>query len=265
MHTVKFTIDGQPAQLTGPNTWEEVTPKQWLQWVRWQMGFGGADSAIFLLLQLWYGFTPAMIRRFSEDQKVQLLALLDWSNSRPSRWMLPNFRTRLGRQYVGPGDQLQHLSFGEFIFAEAARSRYLDTNIRADLVELTAVLYRASAWPWQKKIDGARTAFDRSTLDSACKALDKLPDAIHQATLINYLGCVDVLPTQFPNLFEPPKKTSTESGGTWLDVGLNLARQSSVFGTYHQLESTNLYLVLSTLDTMQREAKELEAKAQQSQ
>ncbi|WP_128544087.1 hypothetical protein [Larkinella soli] len=259
MNTIDLRLPAKaPVHFQGPSEWNEVTPRQWLQWVRWQTDLEGAMAGRFLLLQLWFGLKFRTLRLLDEAQQLRLLELLDWTDRHPSRWMLPVIWIR-GRRWVGPGDQLEHLTFGEFVFAEAARTRYQAAPSREDLEELAAILYRPARWPWQHPGEGGRSRFDRHQLEGHRGRMAALPAAILKGTLINYLGALEQLPRAFPHLYKG-SGSSDQTSGSWLDVGLQMARQTTAFGSYHQLENTNLYLVLTTLDAMLKENEDLERK-----
>ncbi|WP_234733229.1 hypothetical protein [Tellurirhabdus bombi] len=222
--------------------------------MRWQLTLQASLEGQIVLLQLWYRIPGRWLQRLDGEKLTRLLKLLEFLHQLPTRWMMS--RLCLGfRTYVGPGDNLECLTFGEFMFAEAAVSRYRAGKNREDLAELAAVLYQPRALPWQKESDGKRAVFDRRRLEGAKKRFLRLSDAVLHGILLNYTGCMEAFPVQFEYLF----KRSDESGGasgTWLDVGLNLARNTGALGTFQQLEQTNLFLVLPTLDKMIQESEE---------
>jgi hypothetical protein len=86
-----------------------------------------------------------------------------------------------------------------------------------------------------------------------------LPEAVQLGILMNFEGCLDRFPEQYPNLYDNP---SGEEGGTWLDTGINLARSTPALGTFNELERQNLDLVLRMLDAIMKEQKELKAQSE---
>ncbi|RYC69748.1 hypothetical protein [Spirosoma sordidisoli] len=244
----------------GPASWDELTPRHFLQLLNWRVKLGGEPAGRWVLLQLWYGIRYRHTRLLDDDQRAWLISYLDFLDERPERWMLPCLRVRL-RRYIGPGDGLQHLTFAEFMHAEAARKRYEADGQPADLAELVAALYRPKARFFETAGDGARTLFDRRTLDTQTADMATLPGAVQLGVLMNYMGCLDRFPDQFEYLFKPSDQGGQE-GGSWLDVGISLARQTGALGTFAQLEQSNLYLVLTMLDALMKENEQLKAKLQ---
>ncbi len=249
-------------KFTGPASWAEITPRQLLQFLGWRVRMGGDPAGRFVLLQLWYGIRYRSFRLLADEQRTDLLAVLDFLDERPDRWLLPTLRL-YGRTYIGPGDGLDYLSFGEFVYAQAARDRYLDGQQPAALAELIAALYRPRAFFWQSAGDAHRQLFDARRHTQQSRRLESLPVTVLQGILMNYEGCLDRFPAQFPHLFGG--SGGDGEAGTWLDVGLSLARQTSALGTFAEMERGNLFLVLTTLDALMKENAELKAKLEHGQ
>jgi hypothetical protein len=239
-------------RFSGPGAWSDLTPKWYRQWVRWQRK-GAPHVGLYALLRIWYKLKKKHLDLLDDDQRAVLVdTLFSFLSERPSHWMQPRLRVWL-RRYRGPGDRLQHLTFGEFMFAESARSGIGETPTNEQMAELAAALYR----PYQAGAQGERSALDKGAFDRQIKRFSYLSTDTLQGVLINYYGCHDQLVARFENLYPKTKTESSEEGGSWLDVGLNLARQTGALGTFNQLEQTNVYLVLSVLDSVMREQAEL--------
>ena len=245
-------------KFIGPSSWEEITPKHFLQLLNWRVQLGGEPAGRFVLLQLWYGIRYRDFRLLSDDDRVFLLSHLDFLDQRPERWMLPQLRVNT-RLYVGPGDGLEQLTFAEFMYAQAARDRFMATGLISNLSDLAAALYRSKAIFWQKAGDAQRSLFDSRRYDLESRNMSRLPETVLQGILMNYEGCLDRFPEQFEYLFKSSSESESE-GGTWLDVGLGLARQTGALGTFAELERSNLFLVLTMLDAIMKENAELKAK-----
>lgn len=246
--------------FSGPENWAELTTRQFMQYLNWRVRLGGTPAGRWALLRLWYGISLSVLRKLTDEQRTDLLALLDFIDTRPERWMLPRIR-RGFESYVGPGDGLENLTYGEFMYAEASRLRYVDREQPGDLADLTAALYRPRARFWQKTGFGGRTLFDNRRLDEQAARLKRLPETILQGVLMNYVGCLERFPQEFSDLYAG--SSGNASDGTWLDVGLSLARSTGALGSFHELERTNLYLVLTTLNALMKEAAEAKKRAEQ--
>lgn len=247
-------------KFTGPKSWDDITPRHFLQLLNWRICLGGEPAGRWALLQLWYGIRYRHTRLLDDAQREWLISHLDFLDQAPERWILPKLKLKR-RTYIGPGDGLEYLSFGEFMHAQAARDKYLSTGLTTDLAALMASLYRPKAFFWQKSGEANRQLFDMRTLTRQVSLLAHFPESVALGTLLNYEGCLERFPTQFEYLFN--QSGQGDQGGTWLDVGLSLARQTSALGTFAQLEQTNLFLVLTTLDALMKENAELKAKLEE--
>lgn len=248
-------------KFTGPASWEEITPRHFLQLLNWRIRLGGDPAGRWALLQLWYGIRYAHTRLLDDVQREWLISHLDFLDQAPERWLLPKLK-RKGKTYIGPGDGLEYLSFGEFMHAQAARDKYLSTRQTTDLAQLLASLYRPKAWLfWQARGEASRQVFDIRKHTRQVDLMAHFPESVALGTLFNYEGCLERFPAQFAYLFT--QTGTSDEGGTWLDVGLSLARQTSALGTFAQLEQTNLFLVLTTLDALMKENAEMKKKLEE--
>lgn len=244
-------------EFRGPSGWDELTPRQFHQVMNWRVRLGSDLAGRIVLLNLWYKIKPEHWRLLSADQRVDLLQVLDFLDLRPDRWMLPIVSLN-GRRYIGPGDGLDFLTFAEFMYAQSARERYLNSGSEQELSSLAAAIYRPRALFFQKKGEAGRQLFDFRTHAEQARTMARLPLETLQGILMNYEGCLDRFPGQFTHLFNA--RTEASDGGNWVKVGLSLARQTGALGTFEQLERTNLFLVLTTLDDLMKEHNDLKEK-----
>lgn len=239
----------------GPSAWAELSPKQFLQVIAWQLKLEGAPAGLFALLQLWYRIPYLVLRALDDEQRTRLLGLLDFLETLPDGWLLP--RLRVGWQTrLGPGDKLRHLTFGAFMFAEAALQAG-GANPQTDhLVDLAASIYAPRALPFGPLADGGRQPYDRQQLKAQIRWAAQLPHPVLMGVWQLYVGNRAHFPQVFPHLFRPATAGSG-GGATWLDVGLSLARQTGALGTFNELEKQPVYLALTMLDALIKEADEL--------
>ena len=236
--------------FTGPFAWPEVTPKQYLEWVRWQTTLQGDAAVRFFLLVHWYGVPRRLLEQMTDEHRERLARMLDWSLQVPDCWKLESLFVGANR-YVGPGDRLKWLTFGEYMFADnAARRR--------DLPALAAALYRPIRRLYMTPTAYNRTPFHPATLERQTKAFARLPTEVLDGIFLNYLGATEHFASSFPHLCKPAPADS-DAGSNWLEVGISLARQTSALGSFHEIERTNLFLVLRTLDSVLADQEKIEA------
>lgn len=237
MQQIIITVNGQNMTFLGPESWEEVTPRMYRQWLRSLDQEGGE----FALMQIWFGLRYIHMRWLDEEQRLALVNAIAFTNARPRKWMLPHLQNPLAGRLYGPGSALEHLTFGEFMAAETARQQ-------EDTAMLGAVLYAPAG----------KRRFDPAAIERRLGRFTRQHKADLNSILINYLGCMDALAERFRFVFRPGNGEG--AAGSWLDIGLSLARQTNALGTYTDLESTNIYLVLPVLDAILKEQAELEKK-----
>ncbi|NID13785.1 hypothetical protein [Fibrivirga algicola] len=251
MHTFSLRLpSGRLRHYKLPACWEDLTPKQWgqVEHVLHQK----TEHYAYALLMLWSGLTLGHLEALTVAQKLELLELLRWLDTPPTKWMRGRVNVRF-RHFWGPGDGLEDLTFGGFLFAEAALKRYTDGEAEAlyDLVAAVDISRKWSLW-----LDGPPD-FNSKLLPQIAGLVKKHWAGSMMAGLhYNYVGARTELIRLFPGIFKPAGKNAS-SDNTWLDVGLSLARQTGALGTYAQLEQTNVYLVLTTLQALIEEADKL--------
>ena len=112
---------------------------------------------------------------------------------------------------------------------------------------------------WNIRLDGPPD-FNSKLLPKIAALVKKhWSPSVIAGTHYNYVGARTELIRLFPRIFTPASGEGDSSSNTWLDVGLSLARQTGALGTYAQLEQTNVYLVLTTLQALIEEADKLKA------
>ncbi|MEZ0485441.1 hypothetical protein [Fibrella aquatica] len=250
MHAFSLRLpDGRLRHYTLPACWEDLTPKQWGQVER--VLHRQTEHYAYALLMLWSGLTLSHLEALTTDQKLHLLELLRWLDTPPTKWMRGRVRVRF-RRFWGPGDGLENLTFGGFLFAEAALSEYTGGNPES-LYDLVAAVDVSRSWKFS--FDGPPD-FNSKLLPKIAGLVKKhWAGSMIAGTHYNYVGARTELIRLFPRIFTPSEAGSGSS--TWLDVGLSLARQTGALGTYAQLEQTNVYLVLTTLQALIEEADKL--------
>ncbi|MBO0946952.1 hypothetical protein [Fibrella forsythiae] len=248
MHSFSLKLpDGKFRHYTLPDCWEDLTPTQWSQVER--VLHDSIENYPFALLMLWSRLTLAHMDAMQPDQHLGLLALLDWLQTPPAKWMRPRLRVGIHR-FFGPGDGLEKMSFGAFLFAEEALKQITAGDLTA-LPDLAAACYVPRTWNGQPKSFSMDALAERATLMN-----HHLAGRIAQGIHYNYVGARANLVRTFERVFQAAKD-ATGDPTSWLDVGLSLARQTGALGTYAQLEQTNVYLVLTTLQALIEEADKL--------
>lgn len=248
MHSIAVITRKGPKYFTGPAGWDEITPDQYLHWVRWQTDMAGDPAVRFFLLVHWFGVPRYLIDHMTPEHQSDLLACLDWSQQVPDRWMLPELHMRANR-WIGPGDRLGWLTFGEYMFADAAARA-------KDYPRLAAALYRPVRRLYMPAGEWSRSDFNDKRLDDQARHFARLSPEILHGIYINYLGATEHFAQLFPRLCRPAKSES-DTGAGWLDVGLSLARQTQALGSFRDIEKTSLFVVMTTLEAILEEQEKL--------
>lgn len=276
MELLNINYKDQLLTFRGPSSWNELTPKEYLTALRFLWNYSGQLAYGLVLLATLYKVPLQIIDTLDEEEtaiELERLRFLfgnelnKWilkklgPDSYKKKWFLPY---SFARKYHGPDDQLSSLTFAEFMHAENYFSKYDLTKNEQFLNGLIAILYRPKASKQQFLVSGDhRTAFNPNDVAKRSNKLSRLENDVKQAILFNYAAVRLHFASLFPNVFETPDqdqsqatKENREQTGSWLDIGLSLARKERALGDFKDLEKTNVYLVLKVLDSVIKEYKE---------
>jgi hypothetical protein len=122
-----------------------------------------------------------------------------------TKQLLPSIRpTWYARPWYGPGDMLAGLTFAEWIDAETTLYQYRMSKKPQHLHRLVAILYRPGRREPHPSTGDRRLAYTTHQLDARTAEAAKLAPAVHQAILVYYDSCRQVLIQQHPDVFNDP-------------------------------------------------------------
>lgn len=278
MNEFELRVNGKLHRFGGPSAFSELTPRQAVGLARIRAGIADQPGLAVAALRLLYGVKPRQLRPLldvdwlhrqglsAEDrywtlaQGAELLATMGWVGEIDAealfivnRFRVSDFRfggprawldrLRFPTRYVGPGHRLEHLSFGQFMWADAAYQN-------GDLTELAAILFTPNGKPFEAAtVEARKRLFEQLDGGLLLVIRDQYEDALH------YLGrCFRrVFPRADPSL--TPKKRKPQSAG-WVEVSLSMAQLDVT--KIPAIETTNLYLALKTLDRQLQQAEDLD-------
>lgn len=188
------------------------------------------------------------------DTELYDLAMLTepFLESRPSaKCLLPTLTLR--QRFPKPnllfhsaGDNMENLSFFEFIKCEKYYLDFCRRQQDSDLDNLAAIIYRPARKKYRPEDGDIRQPFNENVVAARAAAFAKLPRGAKLAVLLQYTAWRENLVLQFPLVFAPP--TDEERGRPnygWLAVLLNLAGDK--FGDDEQTARKNIYIILAHL------------------
>ncbi|MGV3588607.1 MAG: hypothetical protein ACO1OF_16495 [Adhaeribacter sp.] len=238
--------------IHAPNTQDEIVTK-----------------AIIILLNVWRNFylTYLFVWHVTADHLAELARLTNFlfSDNLLTKNLLPTVRLpwRL-KKYYGPADELENITFIEFIKAEAAFLAFQRTQKEEYLNRLCAILYRprrrGKLTP-ENATGDIREKFNDALVPGRALAMARLPIQVRLAILLFFSGCRQTIVKANPEIFPEKKQTRTLSSELgWAGILRTLA------GHINQFEKTgdqNLYTVLFDMKAAILEAWEREAKLNQ--
>lgn len=244
-------------KYTGPDGWSDLTEQGLLHLARLQP-FLANERAKFLLLARLFDVPLKYFLLLKKAQMIQIESLLDWvfTKNRLKKWLIERVLVR-GEVFFGPQNGLSNLTAEEFIYTEAAFERYLQSEKDEHLHQLFAVLYRKGHW-WS----GKRLTFDRNNLEKNIHATKSVQLFVKRAVMLNYAGCRNFMIASHPHIWKQAMqdKLNEKSGPTftsWAAIFMNLAGDK--FGTYAQTLKTDVWLVLTDMETKAKQAEEIGA------
>lgn len=169
---------------------------------------------------------------------------------------LPVLRMR-GLELYGPADNLENLTFGEWIFLDAYFTRYYQRKEPADLDMLIAVLWRESKRPQEMALpdynNDRRVIFNKYLVERRLPIAKHLPPADKKSILHFVSSARQLVVMRNPEVFMEPKAAgvaATGTGAAWIDVLLTIA--GGKFGTVQQTEEAMLTEVMFELKRMMK-------------
>ena len=257
-------VEVGPARRHMPETWDELSPQQYLDVVA---TLHSPATEALVRIRLLRALLRLPWQLLAVLEPFQLAVLQSWllflfapDTPGPVRQLLPTLRLPwrrdwLRRRWIGPRDSLRNLSFGEFIFADTYFCRYVATQQVSFLDKLVATLYRRPRRDGRALDAGdARRPFNEHLLDTAAGQLTHLPLPARLGIVTWYAACRHQLQGEFPDLFEAAEEdaeTSPAFGGGGPDWGRVLRKLSGgAFGTVDQTAGQPLRLILAQLQDL---------------
>lgn len=266
-----------------PESWDELTPAQYLAAVR---VLHSPAPLVHLRLALLAIIAPMPAWLTTVLTRTQLATALAWTHFLlpptapapappadtdteaapaapapvgPRRQLLPVLRLPwrrdpLRRAWHGPAGHLRNQTFGEFIFADTYFLRYHATRDAAVLDKLVATLYRPAGWRWgalAAREGDRRQAFSEHRIERHAARLRHLPLPTKLAVLLWFAACRQQLQAEFADVFAPAPVGGT-AGADWGGVLRKLS--GGAFGTVQQTAAQPVRLVLAEFQDQVRAA-----------
>lgn len=274
MKTIELKFpDGPTLTYQAPSQWTDLTPGQYIRAIATMLHANQTEPAAqWALLPLLIGIKPAQVDALNEVQRVELLMSMDFLfdlDHLPYQCMVPSFSTLeyrrpgvnrklsrlLGTTLHGPGDGLQHLTFGEFMYAEQlnlASQTPQGPDTPQYINQLLGTLYRR-ADRHRRGYDDPRVPFQSGRLASYGKDFELVDSKVKNALLLNYQGAKAFLPTMYTHVF-PPELQDTDpdaprpkpNPAAWLNAGLQLVKLDPI--GFENIQKVPLHTALKSLD-----------------
>lgn len=270
MQEVSVTVskggNQQVLRLIFPQSWNELSRQQLLfvadNWTSWQSILRISEnlSKVRAILVL------ALCGLKNKRQRLQLCKALALVNERSganilectdflfqnidlTKNLLPTVNVGWFKKLYGPGDKLADLTVEEFSFAFGLFNQYNRTGNETVLPTLMACLYRPKN-PDFAKTGELRSPFNNKLIDVNEKAIKALPKPYHHAVYLYFLGCIEFLAKNYPNVFSRAESGS-KGGGSFFDSVMAIS--GGKFGPFDSTKNTNLYIILRELERLIKE------------
>lgn len=233
MIPVKIQYKKKVYELVHPETLNELTPKQYLEYSRLllmpdesiETRWGDQISLMLTFLGIgtikhiyskWYSIFVAIMENKLIDELVGLQSDL-FKEQVFNNWILKTIKHNK-HTYYGHDDCFGYMTFGEFIYADMLFMSYFNNPSDELLNKFIASLYK-----WEQQED-----FSSKNVEVREKELNSLPGHIKHAVLFNYSTIRQWLQDEYPKVFGESEENKQEiilgnhSAG-WLDIRRNLA------------------------------------------
>lgn len=247
-------------EYKSPSKWDEVTTRDLLEIATYTGSERYASFTSFFLIVSLFRIPKKLFIHLKQSQKIQLTACVDWvfTKNSLSRWLIKLVKVGSTTLY-GPQNKLSDLTAEEFMYAEAAYERWLETTDTVYFDTLFAVLYRKKRFFFNKRV-----AFNAEKIAQYEQMAKKVRPYVKKAIAINYSGCRNLIIDRHMYIWEKAEANAKEISKKvpktlWASIFMDAA-ETGVFGPWETIIKTNLWLVLSHIDKKARQFKELEGK-----
>lgn len=208
--------DGKQKTLLLPTGFDELSDDQFVKCIELMKAAEQDPSMQWRLLMYLSKISFEDLALFNAVQRVELLSELAFLydlDKLPHKLKIPKFwiPTRRGSlAMAGPGDTIKHLTFGEFIMAEARLEAWERSGDPSSLNQLCGVLFRPEDRNRRKEQD-KRIPYSEGTVAYYGTIFENARPALKHAILMNYFGATQYLPRMYPNVFPAPKTDEADA------------------------------------------------------
>lgn len=208
--------DGTQKRLLLPTGFDELTNDQFVKCVELIKASEQDPTMQWRLLMFVSKISLQDLNLLNAVQRVELLSQLDFlhdMNKMPHKSKIPKFwiPTKKGNvAMAGPGDTIKHLTFGEFMMAEARLEAWQRNGDQDMLNQLCGVLYRPEDRSRSKEQD-KRIPYSEGTVAYYGDIFRKASVPIKHAILLNYFGASQQLPKMYPHVFPAPANDTEDT------------------------------------------------------
>ncbi len=270
MHKVRIEIDKLTFNFEHPESFNELTQKQFTEVVRLVMLIKDPlheriDDRVRLMYAFLGGFddvkrnrksafkvTENIIKSGDYEELFGLQKFL-YTEQEFNRWLVKKLKVD-GNDYYGPDDRFSTMRFGEFIYADMICTAFFNSKEPEPLLnKLAAVLMRERKDGLKKDYTGdVRIDFDSNFLQKREDVFAKeLNYEMKYSILYNYLGIRNWLTKKYIFVFLTPDTSSRTNiilgkrENSWLSVRRHLAGSAL---NLEQTDKLNLHDVLAQLN-----------------
>jgi len=276
MHKIRIDIDRKTFEFQHPESFNELTQKQFTEVVRLVLmpkqplserlddvirlmyAFLGGFSDSKIIRKAAYRVTGEIIRTGSHDDLFLLQKFL-YTEQEFNNWLVRKVMIG-GVEYCGPDNRFSTLRFGEFIFADMLVTAYFGSkDPEMFLNKLAAVLMREKRKGLKENFAGDRRIdFDSDYLQDREELFAKEMDIeTKTGILYNYLGIRNWLTKKYIFVFSTPESSSRTNivlgrkENDWLSTRRHLA------GSVLNLEKTDRLYIHDVLAQLNDEMSKL--------
>lgn len=260
----QFRLNGKPHQL--PTTWAELSPRQVVALAPYLIV--GQDPSAAQRLDVLSILCPALsrkvMRRLSDDDRLELVCLCDWIWSAPmATCPLPGFELQ-GEEYLLWEPAFENCVAIEYLMAETQFKLFARPKPAPGALELLlATLCRPRKAGLNERDphwDGdRRERYNSKVAELRAKDFERVPVATKIVVLQYYIASTRAFHERYRELYDRPQPGQARpqgSGGFGLLGILDDVATEGVFGTFEQTCYSNVHTLFFHLLKGHREAKE---------